>query len=90
MVNNMLLYAFSSSEIECQVFSPQLNELGTEIACFFFRFLAQGEPKVRTRKRGAISRRQKTETRTRTMNRSSRQEGTPLILVEILDIFISP
>ena len=49
----MLLYAFSSSEIECQVFSPQLNELGTEIECFFFRFLAQAEPNVRIRKRGA-------------------------------------
>lgn len=86
----MLLYAFSSSEIECQVFSPQLNELGTEIACFFFRFLAQAEPKVRSRIRGAITRIQKTETRTRTKNRKSRKEGTPLILVEILDLFLSP
>ena len=90
MVNNMLLYAFSSSEIECQVFSPQLNELGTEIACFFFRFLAQAEPNVRTRIRGATMRKQITETRNRTRIRMSRQEGTPLILVEILDIFISP
>ena len=90
MVNNMLLYAFSSSEIECQVFSPQLNELGTEIACFFFRFLAQAEPNVRTRTRGATMRSQTTETRIRTSIRRSRQEGTPLILVEILDLFLSP
>lgn len=86
----MLLYAFSSSEIECQVFSPQLNELGTEIACFFFRFLAQAEPKGRKRMRGAITRKQITETRSRTIMRMSRQEGTHLILVEILDLFLSP
>ena len=85
----MLLYAFSSSEIECQVFSPQLNELGTEIACFFFRFLAQAEPNARIRNQGATIRIQKTETRKRTIKRS-RQEGTHLILVEILDLFLSP
>ena len=63
----MLLYAFSSSEIECQVFSPQLNELSTKVHCFLLRFLAQAEPNVRMRTRGATSRRQITETRSRTM-----------------------
>lgn len=63
----MLLYAFSSSEIECQVFSPQLNELSTKVPCFLLRFLAQAEPNVRSRSRGAIIRIQKTETRSRTM-----------------------
>lgn len=86
----MLLYAFSSSEIECQVFSPQLNELSTKVHCFLLRFLAQAEPKARTRMRGASIRTQITETRIRTMMRISRQEGTPLILVKILDLFFSP
>ena len=63
----MLLYAFSSSEIECQVFNPQLNELSTKVPCFLLRFLAQAEPKVRMRTRGASIRTQRTETRTRTM-----------------------
>lgn len=63
----MLLYAFSSSEIECQVFSPQLNELSTKVPCFLLRFLAQAEPKVRTRIRGARIRNQITETRIRTI-----------------------
>ena len=73
----MLLYAFSSSEIECQVFSPQLNELSTKVPCFLLRFLAQAEPKVRIRIRGAISRIQITETRIRTSNPHYQTGGHP-------------
>ena len=51
---------------------------------------AQAEPKGRTRIRGAINRIQTAEPRNRTIIRTSRQEGTPLILVEILDLFLSP
>lgn len=67
----------SYSEIESQVLSPELDKLLTKVFRFRFVFLAQAEPKVRTRIRGAIMRIQRTETSSRTIKRSNQTKGHP-------------
>ena len=51
---------------------------------------AQAEPKVRMRIRGTTMRTQTTETRIRTIIRISRQKGTSLFGIHILNLFLSP
>lgn len=60
-VKHTSLQTLSYLKVEFQVFSPKLNELLPEICSLFLGFLAQAEPNVRTRSRGAITRIQTTD-----------------------------
>ena len=65
------------SEIECQVVSPDFLELNTEILSLFLCFLAQAEPNIRIRIRGAIIRIQIAEPSIRTIIRIRTEQSTP-------------
>ena len=72
-VKHTSLQTLSYLKVEFQVFSPKLNELLPEICSLFLGFLAQAEPNVRIRNRGATMRIQRTETRTH--HKSHKQTG---------------